>query len=187
MAGAFNPLPQPVYAPILGMVMYYKADQFTKVDDVSNLDANIDAYIPIGAPEDASKLAITPIFTGPESDLRYCRSNIKIDYIDMEARKFPRPLSLDLTANFYYGLFQGKNVHCDILCGSGLITLINLTYAFYYEDLQARGMRFHFQLTGKCVQPEFITFLDDGWNAYVDKVTSRGLAVLYEDNVFKVS
>lgn len=185
--GRVKTAPQPVYAPILGMVMYYKTDTFVKINSVDDLDANYDAYIPIGAPEDASKLAITPIFTGPESDLRYCRSNIKIDYIDMEARKFPNPLSLDLPANLYYQQFQGKNVHCDILCGSGLITLVNLTYAFYYEDLQARGMRFHFQLTSKCIQPEFITFLDDGWDAYVDKVRGRALPGLYDDNVFHTS
>lgn len=176
--------PEPVYAPLLGMILHSNFDFriLATPDDVNQCEI----YYPIGAPEEGSKIEFAPVFTGKGSDQRYIRSNVKITYLDMEAQKFPDDPVPHVEANRFYGQIQSKNVHASILCGSGAMTLINLTYAFWYEFLPTRGMRFTHQLTGKVIQPDWITFLDEGWDQYIRKIQDRSLQPLVKGNLFSI-
>lgn len=173
--------PTPVYAPILGMAVYADTQKITD----GKLDGKYTTFLPIGEPEEGSKLEMLPVFVGPDSDKRYVRSNVKLTYYDMEARKIVRPYH-HVEATGLYGRCQNKLVHVDLLCGSGCITLYNLTYTFYAEHLGSRGMRWVHSLTGKVKYPEFITYLDDGWNEFVAKVRFRSSPVLVDNKLFSI-
>lgn len=171
--------PSPVYMPILRMILYSDGNWRRKNEEVPDVDiakfikgdlqSQFIEFVPIGAAEEGSKIEILPVFVGRDSNQRYIHSKIKVTYLDMEAKKY-MTLRGKFASNSFYQQYNGSKVAADVLCGSGLVTLVNMTYGFHWENIANRGMRFNHVLTGKMLHPEVITFQDDGWNKSMSRI-----------------
>ena len=123
-------------------------------------------WLAVGRLEEDTRVEVTPTFCGPAHDLRYLDCKVKITAIDMEARGLPDLIGLRHKSG--YLRYNGQKCDVGVFCGSAGFSLEKFRYAFYHDMLPKRGMRWVHQFTGISKDLNWITFLEEGWNAFIN-------------------